>query len=265
MVVARVLVVDDEPDLRDLLRVSLNLAGHVVSLAPDGYRGLALARDERPDVIVLDVMMPGLDGWDVLTSLKADTEPGVATIPVLMLTARAGDLDVIRGGIEGAVRYLPKPFAMSDLHEAVADAVGGGPEPERRRAAQQAALARLARLERGVGPVAAAEPRPRLSHLEPVSGTRPARQGRGSRGWPSWLSADVLTPRDREILEVVMACESLNEAHLRLKVSRSYLYARLRSIASKLDLGTGPTLVRALRSAGAAHGAGGWAEPARPD
>jgi CheY-like chemotaxis protein len=264
--VARVLVVDDEPDLRDLLRVSLNLAGHVVSLAPDGYRGLALARAERPDVIVLDVMMPGLDGWDVLTSLKADTEPGVATIPVLMLTARAGDLDVIRGGIEGAVRYLPKPFAISDLHEAVADAVGGGPEPERRRAAQQAALASLARLERGVGPAGPAEPRPRLSHLEPVSGTRPARQGRGSRQvWPSWLSADVLTPRDREILQVVVSCESLNEARLRLKVSRSYLYARLRSMASKLDLGTGPALVRALRSADAAHGAGGWAEPARPD
>lgn len=142
---ARVLVVDDEPDLRDLLRMSLSLAGHDVSVASDGHKGLGSAREQRPDVVVLDVMMPGLDGWTVLSSLKSDPDPGVSSIPVLMLTARAEDLDMVRGGIEGAIRYLTKPFAISDLRQAVADAVAGGPEPEQRRAAENAALAHLAR------------------------------------------------------------------------------------------------------------------------
>ena len=131
---ARVLVVDDEPDLRDLLRMSLGLAGHDVSVASDGHKGLASAREQRPDVVVLDVMMPGLDGWTVLSSLKSDPDPSISSIPVLMLTARAEDLDMVRGGIEGAIRYLTKPFAISDLRQAVADAVAGGPEPEQRRA-----------------------------------------------------------------------------------------------------------------------------------
>ena len=102
-------------------------------------------------MVVLDVMMPGLDGWTVLSSLKSDPDPAISSIPVLMLTARAEDLDMVRGGIEGAIRYLTKPFAISDLRQAVADAVAGGPEPEQRRAAQNAALAHLARLERGTG------------------------------------------------------------------------------------------------------------------
>ncbi|MGH9105677.1 MAG: response regulator transcription factor, partial [Acidimicrobiales bacterium] len=145
---ARVLVVDDEPDLRDLLRISLRLAGHEVSVASDGARGLQSARDVVPDVVVLDVMMPGMDGWAVLKALKSDPDPAVAVVPVVMLTARAEDLDVIRGGIEGAVRYLTKPFAISDLRRAVEEALGG-PEPQQRRAAQNAALTHLARLERG--------------------------------------------------------------------------------------------------------------------
>jgi CheY-like chemotaxis protein len=254
---ARVLVVDDEPDLRDMLRVSLSLAGHEVSVAPDGHRALVLAREQLPDVLVLDVMMPGMDGWGVLASLKSDPDSAVAGIPVLMLTARSGDLDAIRGGIEGAVRYLTKPFAIADLHEAVAGAVAGGPEPEQRRAAQQAALAHLARLERGTGPVDKASARPRLSRLEPVSGKRSPTQGLAPRqSWPSWLSLDLLTARDREILEAVLSCASLNEARLDLQVSRSYLYARLRSMASKLEFGSGPALVRALRSSSVAGDGG---------
>ena len=158
---ACVLVVDDEPDLRELLRVSLGLAGHEVSVAADGTRGLELARLQRPDLVVLDVMMPGLDGWTVLSSLKSDPDPGVANIPVIMLTARAEDLDVVRGGIEGAVRYLIKPFALADLRQAVAEAVEGLPEPEKRRAVLQDVLVHLARLERGAaGPGSvAAHPR----------------------------------------------------------------------------------------------------------
>jgi two-component system phosphate regulon response regulator PhoB len=253
--VARVLVVDDEPDLRDLLRMSLRLAGHEVSVASDGHKGLDSAREQRPDVVVLDVMMPGLDGWTVLSSLKSDPDPGVSSIPVLMLTARAEDLDVVRGGIEGAIRYLTKPFAISDLRQAVADAVAGGPEPEQRRAAQNAALAHLARLERGTGAVKSSEARPKMSRLEPVSGVRVLTNGpQSSRGnWPTWLSPEVLTRRDQEILEMVISCESLAEARARLQVSRSYLYACLRRMASKFDFQTGPALVQALRAADAAR------------
>jgi DNA-binding response OmpR family regulator len=251
--VARVLVVDDEPDLRDLLRMSLSLAGHDVSVASDGHKGLGSAREQRPDVVVLDVMMPGLDGWTVLSSLKSDPDPGVSSIPVLMLTARAEDLDMVRGGIEGAIRYLTKPFAISDLRQAVADAVAGGPEPEQRRAAQNAALAHLARLERGTGAVMSSGARPKMSRLEPVSGvlTNGAQSPRGD--WPTWLNLEVLTRRDQEILEMVISCESLTEARARLQVSRSYLYACLRRMASKFDFQTGPALVQALRAADAAR------------
>jgi two-component system phosphate regulon response regulator PhoB len=261
---ARVLVVDDQPDLRNLLKVSLSLAGHEVSLAADGRRGLDMARELRPEVVVLDVMMPGLDGWSVLASLKSDPEPAVASIPVLMLTARTEDLDMIRGGIEGAVRYLTKPFAIDDLRDAVAGAVADGPEAEQRRAAQHKALAHLARLERGTGTVDNTSARPRLSRLEPARGARQARGGTSSTGeaWPSWVSLEVLTARDRQILETVRSCPSLAEARVRLQVSRSYLYARLRSMANKLDFDTGPALVKALRLSTPAIGRARLAVPA---
>jgi len=251
--VARVLVVDDEPDLRELLRLSLSLVGHDVMTAPDGRIGLQAARQLRPDLVVLDVMMPGLDGWTVLRTLKADLDPAVATIPVVMLTARADDLDVIRGGIEGAVRYMTKPFAIDDLRAVVASAVGGQPEPERRQAAQRAALVQLAQLERGAGASAVAGAQPRISRLEPVS------QGAGGGfraraddlGWPSWVAAGTLTPRDREILEAAVSCANLGEARARLNVSRSYLYARLRRLGARLGFASGTALVQALRAANA--------------
>jgi CheY-like chemotaxis protein len=233
--------------------MSLRLAGHDVSVASDGTKGLDSARQERPDVVVLDVMMPGLDGWTVLSSLKSDPDPTVSSIPVLMLTARAEDLDMVRGGIEGAIRYLTKPFAISDLRQAVADAIAGGPEPEQRRAAQNAALSHLARLERGVpGPGDGSGARPKMSRLEPVSGSL-VNTPHPRDNWPTWISPELLTRRDQEILEMVMSCESLLEARARLQVSRSYLYARLRRMASKLDFQTGPALVQALRAADAAR------------
>jgi CheY-like chemotaxis protein len=244
---ARVLVVDDEPDLCDLLRLSLGLAGHDVSVAADGHAGLELARDQRPDAIVLDVTMPVLDGWAVLTTLKSDPDPSIAAIPVLMLTGRAEDLDVIRGGIEGAVRYLTKPFAISNLRKAVSEAIGGAPEPEQRRAAQHAALAHLVRLERGTGPAPAA--RPRLSGLEPVSrmSRTVAEAPRSAPAWPVWLTSELLSARDREILEAVLSCGSAGGARSHLHVSRSYVYARLRRMAGKFGFESGPALVQALR------------------
>jgi DNA-binding NarL/FixJ family response regulator len=170
-----------------------------------------------------------------------------------MLTARAEDLDVVRGGIEGAIRYLTKPFAISDLRQAVADAVAGGPEPEQRRAAQNEALAHLARLERGTGAVKSSAARPKMSRLEPVSGVLTNGPQSLRSNWPTWLNPEALTRRDREILEMVISCDSLTEARARLQVSRSYLYACLRRMAGKFDFQTGPALVQALRAADAAR------------
>lgn len=250
---ARLLVVDDEPDLRELLRVSLSLVGHDVSVAADGHRGLELAVETKPDAVVLDVMMPGLDGWSVLAALKSDKDPTVSGIPVLMLTARADDLDIVKGGIEGAVRYLTKPFAIKDLRQAVDDALAGAPEPEQRQVAQRNALAQLARLEKGLGLPDVPQARPRMSRMEPVSGGQPPPAPPVGQDWPAWLSPDKLTGRDHEVLLVTVASATMAQARQQLNVSRSYLYARLRHIASKLDFQSGPALVQALRAAKAAR------------
>src|SRR4030088_2929151 len=93
---ARVLVVDDEEGIRVLCRVNLELEGYEVLEAADGPTALELSRSKRPDLIFLDIMMPGMDGWEVLNELKAD--PETTAIPVVMLTARTSEADQIRGG-----------------------------------------------------------------------------------------------------------------------------------------------------------------------
>src|SRR5437763_2573743 len=140
---ATVLVVDDEPDIRELVRLNLELDGHRVVAAADGAEALVAVKEDPPDVLILDVMMPGLDGWEVLSRMKA---PGtdMGDIPVLMLTARTDEIDQIRGGIEGAIHYITKPFSVATLREAVREALGGAPELVQRRHAQHAALERLA-------------------------------------------------------------------------------------------------------------------------
>ena len=110
---ARVLVIDDEPDVLMLCRVNLERAGHEVLVATGGAEGMALARAERPDVIVLDLMMPLMDGFDVLEELTLDDR--TSQVPVLILTARARVLDKVRGWRAGAWGYLTKPFAPSTL------------------------------------------------------------------------------------------------------------------------------------------------------
>ena len=114
---ARVLVIDDEPDVLMLCRVNLERAGHEVFVAEGGAEGMALARSERPDVIVLDLMMPLMDGFDVLEELTLDD--ATREVPVLILTARARVLDKVRGWRAGAWGYLTKPFAPSSLTDDV--------------------------------------------------------------------------------------------------------------------------------------------------
>ncbi|HVM16455.1 MAG TPA: response regulator [Gaiellaceae bacterium] len=109
----RVLVIDDEAPIRLLCRVNLEAEGMEVLEAADGPSGLDAARENRPDVILLDVMMPGLDGWSVAERLLDD--PGTAEIPIIFLTARAEFRDRARGLDIGGVDYVTKPFNPVEL------------------------------------------------------------------------------------------------------------------------------------------------------
>jgi len=105
-----VLVVDDDSDIRGLVRELLERAGHDVLDAPDGNEGLRLFYARQPDLVILDVSMPGLEGWDVLERMRE-----LSDVPVVMLTARAEELDKVRGLRAGADDYITKPFGRQEL------------------------------------------------------------------------------------------------------------------------------------------------------
>ncbi len=109
----RVLIVDDEPDILALCSYHLARAGYRVSTAATGPEGLRAGREERPALIVLDLMLPGMSGFDVLERIRADT--ATRDIAVLMLTARREEPDRIRGLSLGADDYLTKPFSPQEL------------------------------------------------------------------------------------------------------------------------------------------------------
>jgi DNA-binding response OmpR family regulator len=115
----RVLVIDDEAPIRLLCRVNLEAEGMEVLEAADGPSGLEKARAELPDVILLDVMMPGLDGWRVAEELLGDER--TEQIPIVFLTARAELRDRARGIDLGGVDYVTKPFNPVDLAPLVRD------------------------------------------------------------------------------------------------------------------------------------------------
>lgn len=122
-----VMVVDDEPDLLELVAYNIRQDGHDVVTATDGLKALELVRSRQPDVIVLDVMMPGLSGLEVARRLRSQT--GTASIPILMLTARAEEKHELEGLDAGADDYISKPFSMQVLLarvKAVARRGGGG-------------------------------------------------------------------------------------------------------------------------------------------
>ena len=113
-----VLVADDDPDILELVTYILKSEGYEVVSAPDGLQALELARARRPQLAVLDVSMPNLDGLEVTRRLRADAE--LASLPVILLTARVAAADQERGLEAGATDYLPKPFKPQDLRERVA-------------------------------------------------------------------------------------------------------------------------------------------------
>lgn len=107
---ARILVVDDDLSLRELLTDYLGRLGHEVDGAPDGQTALAAIGEAPPDILLLDVTMPGLDGWQTLTRIRA-----LSSVPVIMLTARGDESEVLRGFAGGADDYVTKPFSFAQL------------------------------------------------------------------------------------------------------------------------------------------------------
>jgi len=129
--VTKVLVIDDEPPIRLLCRVNLEAEGMQVLEAPDGPTGLELARTEGPDAILLDVMMPGLDGWTVAERLLDDEE--TREIPVVFLTARADVRDRVRGMDLGGLDYITKPFNPVELASLVRQVIAAVEQGDRDR------------------------------------------------------------------------------------------------------------------------------------
>ena len=120
----KILVVEDEPHIRMSMEARLKASGFQVLVAEDGGKGVQMALSEKPDLILMDVMMPVLDGYQALAKLKeSDT---TKEIPVLMLTARARPEDVERAGTEGATDYVVKPFTPTALMAKINRALGVG-------------------------------------------------------------------------------------------------------------------------------------------
>lgn len=109
----KILIVDDEPSIRQLVRFNLEKEGFSCLEAEDGLTCLEIVRREKPDLIVLDIMLPGQDGFEVCRTLKA--QPATAGIPIVMLTAKAEEIDTILGLEMGADDYMTKPFSPREL------------------------------------------------------------------------------------------------------------------------------------------------------
>ena len=110
---AKILIADDDPILVEILRFRLQGAGYNIEVARDGEEALEAIRALRPDLVVLDSMMPVVTGPEVLAKLKSD--PELSSIPVVMLTARDGEADIVAGLKAGAAEYLTKPFIPREL------------------------------------------------------------------------------------------------------------------------------------------------------
>ena len=134
MVPKKILAVDDEKHIVRLVQVNLERAGYEVVTANDGKEALQQVQDENPDLVVLDVMMPYMDGFEVLQNLRRN--PSTRDIPVIMLTAKAQDADVFRGWQSGVDCYLTKPFnpleLVSFVNRIFQSMDGTGPDGEKR-------------------------------------------------------------------------------------------------------------------------------------
>jgi len=122
---AKILVVDDDPDMRETLQIILEAAGHTVVTAADGVECLAKLKDEKPDLLILDLLMPKMDGFEVCKALKDPRRAGYAQMPIIILTSVREDASQRRYELETGVRldvddYVEKPIESSVLQERVA-------------------------------------------------------------------------------------------------------------------------------------------------
>jgi two-component system KDP operon response regulator KdpE len=116
---AIILVIDDDPTLLELLRDHLEAAGYLALVATDGPSGLQMALDEKPDLAILDIMMPGMDGWKVCELLRKKSD-----LPIIMLTAKGEEMDKLRGFHLGVDDYVTKPFSFAELVARVGAVLG---------------------------------------------------------------------------------------------------------------------------------------------
>lgn len=123
---SHVLVVDDDPVIADLVAFRLGRLGLRVSVERDGEAGLAAARQLRPDLVVLDWMMPRMNGLEVCAALRSEADPALARTPVLLLTAKAQEPDLERGFAAGATDFVAKPFSTRELVSRVTAALPAG-------------------------------------------------------------------------------------------------------------------------------------------
>jgi DNA-binding response OmpR family regulator len=121
----RVLVIEDDESIMLGLRINLQTEGYTVLEADDGAKGLALAREERPDVVILDVMLPTMNGFQVLQAIRREGLP----MPIILLSARTGEMDKVTGLELGAEDYVAKPFSLAELLARVRAALRRGPRP----------------------------------------------------------------------------------------------------------------------------------------
>lgn len=110
---AKILLAEDDNQIAEMISFKLSNSGHQIVRAPDGEQAVTLVARERPDLILLDAMMPGLSGFEVLRRLKADA--AVRSIPVIMVTAKGHERDVLTGLRGGAIDYIVKPFSLREL------------------------------------------------------------------------------------------------------------------------------------------------------
>jgi len=120
----RILAVDDEPNIVRLIQVNLERQGYQVETASNGTQALAKIRDHRPDLLVSDVMMPEMGGFELLENIRRDNS--IADLPVIMLTAKTSEKDIMDGMVRGADMYLTKPFNPIELLQFVKRILAAG-------------------------------------------------------------------------------------------------------------------------------------------
>ena len=115
----KILIVEDEPDIRDLIKFTLEFAGHEVRVANNGEEALKLARVDTPDLVLMDVRMPKMTGYEACKAMKAD--PKLQNVPVVFLSAKGQEVEVQAGLDVGAVDYILKPFSPDELTQRVTE------------------------------------------------------------------------------------------------------------------------------------------------